>query len=168
MTGGLRRPAFPWVFPYIEEPVKETFPPSRLAVALRPALQVALAGPAGPTNMVYGLADSGAEHTYAAPWMPQTIGVRPDSATEISVGIAGAERRVRFAGASVRLMAPGDDEHVFFEWNAPIGFLVDWEPPWMMLLGQRGFFDEFTVSFRRPVFAIEHKHVFDERFPEGG
>jgi hypothetical protein len=28
------------------------------------------------------------------------------------------------------------------EWEADVGFIAAWEPPWGLLLGQRGFFDQ--------------------------
>jgi hypothetical protein len=40
--------------------------------------------------------------------------------------------------------------------------------PWQVVLGQVGFFDQFTVSFSRRALrlAIEHVESFDERFGE--
>lgn len=159
-------PPFPWVFLYIEEPVAQNYPrpDSGTPVALRPAAKVRLASAQDESDIVYGLVDSGAEHTYGAPWLPLAIAVTPDPATETTIAIAGRPRLVRFADVKLRLLAPLD-EAVFYEWRTPVGFFTEWEPPWVMILGQRGFFDEFTVSLRRPVFAVEPKEVFDTRFP---
>ena len=61
-------------------------------------------------------------------------------------------------------MAP--DETIAVEWQADVGFIASWEPPWGLLLGQRGFFDRFTVTLNRYAqgFAIEDIDVFDQRF----
>ena len=53
------------------------------------------------------------------------------------------------------------------EWRAEVGFFSEWtSAPWQVLLGQVGFFDQFTVTFNRSAFqlAIEDVERFDERF----
>jgi hypothetical protein len=52
------------------------------------------------------------------------------------------------------------------EWRADVGFIAAWEPPWGLLLGQRSFFDRFTVTMSRyaQAFAVETIGTFDERF----
>ncbi len=57
---------------------------------------------------------------------------------------------VEFADASLRLLAPGNaGDDVFVEWQAEVGFLKQWRPTWPMLVGQVGFFDQFTVTMSR-------------------
>ena len=71
---------------------------------------------------------------------------------------------MQFADVMLRLIAPDDTTAV--EWQADVGFIDAWEPPWGLLLGQRGFFDRFTVTlgcFARG-FAVEDVDVFDQRF----
>jgi hypothetical protein len=52
------------------------------------------------------------------------------------------------------------------EWQAPVGFFTQWEPPWGLLLGQVGFFDRFTVTMSRlsQALALEAAEEFDHRF----
>ena len=49
-----------------------------------------------------------------------------------------------------------------------MGFFSSWEPPWQVLLGQRGFFDQFTVTFYAGALGlvVEDAAVFDDRFGE--
>jgi hypothetical protein len=52
------------------------------------------------------------------------------------------------------------------EWRAEVGFFNEWtSAPWQVLLGQVGFFDQFTVSFSRHTLqlAIEDVEAFDQR-----
>ena len=74
---------------------------------------------------------------------------------------------VEFADASLRLMAPGvDTDDVYVEWQAEVGFLQQWRPTWPMLVGQVGFFDQFTMTMSRYALqtAVEPGDVFDERY----
>lgn len=53
------------------------------------------------------------------------------------------------------------------EWQAEVGFFSEWtSAPWQVLLGQVGFFDQFTVTFSRGALqlAIERAEAFDERY----
>jgi hypothetical protein len=53
------------------------------------------------------------------------------------------------------------------EWRAEVGFFSAWtSAPWQVVLGQVGFFDQFTISFSRQALrlAIEHTETFDDRF----
>jgi hypothetical protein len=48
-----------------------------------------------------------------------------------------------------------------------VGFFSAWtSAPWQVLLGQVGFFDQFTVTFSRRDFqlAIEDGEAFDRRY----
>ncbi len=55
---------------------------------------------------------------------------------------------------------------VIADWDAEVGFLTTWEPAWPVLMGQTGFFDQFTVTMHRSAHAlvVEPWEVFDERF----
>ena len=56
------------------------------------------------------------------------------------------------------------------EWQAEVGFLSGWTvAPWQVILGQVGFFDQFTVTFSRHALqlAIEPAEAFDERYGAG-
>jgi hypothetical protein len=74
---------------------------------------------------------------------------------------------VEFADASLRLMAPGEaNDDVYVEWQAEVGFLQQWRPTWPMLVGQVGFFDQFTVTMSRFALqtAVEPAGAFDARY----
>ena len=114
------------------------------------------------------LVDSGSERTLAAPGLARAIGVEPDRAREIRIGIGGEWRRVRFADVTIRLYQDvlDDDSPLLTEWQAEVGFFSSWEPPWAVVLGQTGFFDKFTVTMHRgvPALAVEPWDAFDDRF----
>jgi hypothetical protein len=53
------------------------------------------------------------------------------------------------------------------EWQAEVGFFSEWtSAPWQVILGQVGFFDQFTVTFGRQALqlAIEEVEAFDQRY----
>ena len=77
---------------------------------------------------------------------------------------------MRLADASLRLCVPGDlfDEcDQGLEWETEVGFFTDWpDPPWLVALGQRGFFNEFTVTMSRFAMnvAVADREEFDRQF----
>lgn len=155
------------VYPYVEDPHSSgVYDPDN--IVLRPVLEIEMLGPGlAPDDApprVAALVDSGAERTFAAPWLARAVGVDLQNAPEILVGLGGASRRVRFADVTLRLIAPDGTSTV--DWQADVGFIESWEPPWGLLLGQRGFFSRFTVTFSRYAqgFAVEDFDVFDLRF----
>jgi hypothetical protein len=83
-----------------------------------------------------------------------------------TLGIGGENVRVDFLPVRLRLHPPGADLDLFTEWEAEVGFVAHWRPPWSVLLGQVGFFDRWTITMHRHVraLAIEPFERFDERF----
>ena len=82
-----------WVYPYVEDPPSSgVYEPDDLV--LRPVLEIELLGPGlapdDPPPRVAALVDSGAERTFAAPWLARAIGVDLHNAPEIRVGLGGA------------------------------------------------------------------------------
>jgi hypothetical protein len=126
-------------------------------------------GPEGPEEATFhALVDSGAERVLAAPGVARQIGVTPyrDDPTPLKIG--GETRLVHPADVTLRLAPelglPG------WGWRAEVGFFNGWtSAPWQVLLGQVGFFDQFTVTFSRTVLqlAIEGAERFDDRFGAG-
>jgi hypothetical protein len=109
--------------------------------------------------------DSGAERVLAAPGVARQIGVTPDRDDPTPLKIGGETRLVHPAVVTLRLAPepglPG------WEWQAEVGFFNEWtSAPWQVLLGQVGFFDQFTVTFSRSALqlAIEHGEAFDSRY----
>lgn len=141
---------------------------------LRPVVVTRLIGARTGSNNLAALVDSGADHVVAAPWVAQDIGVIPDPDREIRLKIGGSVRRVRFADVTVQLFPPeiglfegGYQPTLAHEWQAQVGFFTEWDsPPWSIVFGQVGFFDQLTVSFSRvsQALAITHLSDFDERF----
>ena len=157
-------PAPAWVYPYLESPHGERRHVGGQPV-IRPVLPITVAGDAGEVARVFALLDTGSERTLAAPGLARQIGVSPDPDRRIALGIGGATRAVRFADVTFRLW-PIDQPSEPIEWQAEVGFIEEWKPPWGVLLGQAGFFDQFTVTFGRLAFAVavEAHDVFDDRF----
>ena len=153
-------PQFPWVYPFGEDG------PRRGHVVLRPIVPLTLVGTDASTP-VFALIDSGCEHVLAAPWLANDVGVDPDSAhDELDLGIGGEVIRVRFVDLLLRLHPPGGTDDEFVEWSTEVGLVDHWRPTFPVLLGQRGFFDRYTVTINRQsqAVAVEDWDAFDERF----
>lgn len=153
----------PWTYPYQVERKK------RLGKeVLRPIVDVSLVGTiAGPP--VLALVDSGCEHILAAPWVARAIGVNPKTSLErLPLGIGGDTVEVRFVTVKICLHRPRGAEDEFREWQASVGFVKRWKPPWPILMGQTGFLDGFTVTmhrgFRQTV--VEEGAAFRRRYPD--
>lgn len=123
-------------------------------------------GPDGPEEATFlALVDSGAERVLAAPGVARQIRATPDRHHAEPLKIGGEIRMVQPAEVTLRLAPepglPGK------EWRAEVGFFSEWtSAPWQVLLGQVGFFDQFTVTFSRHALqlVVEDVKTFDERF----
>jgi hypothetical protein len=123
-------------------------------------------GPEGPEEATFdALVDSGAERVLAAPGIARQIKVTPDRDHPTPLKIGGETRLVHPVDVTLRL-AP-ELELPGVEWQAEVGFFSEWtSAPWQVLLGQVGFFDQFTVTFSRHALqvAIEDMPTFDQRY----
>jgi hypothetical protein len=168
-------PSLPWIYEYEEEtrPAGAHFLEKPL---LRPAVWVRLAHGKERTQLYRALVDSGCDYILTPEWVAREIGVRPDAGREITVRIGGAGRRVHFGDVRMQLYPPETDpldpdataEMQPLEWDAQVGFFLEWQdPPWLVVLGQCGFFDEFTIVMSRLAqhVAITERDDFDARFP---
>jgi hypothetical protein len=164
-------PPFSWTYQYEEEPRAQgsAFLEKPL---LRPVVPAALEGPTGESPRIVALVDSGCDHVLAPLWLAETVGVEPDESQQIGIRIGGETRTVRFAEVRLRLFEPGagttdSDAASAIDWTCQVGFFMRWsDPPWLLILGQLGFFDRFTVTMSRfsQRLAIEDQEQFDERF----
>lgn len=135
----------PWVFPYVTEPGQESSPDP----PIRPAVAVSLVAPDGTESPKFlALVDSGSERTLAGPGLGRLA--QPSYAEpphQMTLRIGGAPRTTVFGEVILRLYEHlSVDEPPLVQWSAEVGFFKQWEPPWAVLLGQRGFFDQFTVD----------------------
>lgn len=136
---------------------------------MRPIVPVSLVGN-DTSAPVLALVDSGCEHVLAAPWLANDVGIDAEGSTKsVRLGIGGDTVNVRFVDLTLRLHPPGGSDDDFSEWQAEVGFVHHWRPTWPILLGQVGFFDQFTVSMSRnaQAMAVEVWNTFDSRFGIG-
>ena len=118
---------------------------------LRPVVPVGL-GPRFRRGIV-GLVDSGSEHTLASMQLAEDMGLDLSASTSrLKLGIGGRSAEAIFAPVQIRLYRDHSDEE-FVSWSADIGFLTPWDAEFYVILGQVGFFDEFTVSMSRRLLA---------------
>ncbi len=168
----MSQPDFPWRFPYVIEKNSDQHPLGR--TLMRPAAEARLVGPWGQGQKVFALFDSGSDYTLAAPWMAMEVGIDIETGIEARVQVGGKPRGIRLVQTTVRLCPPTYnagghpcDEGHSLSWVAEVGFFTNWEaPPWLLILGQIGFFDQFTVVMNRyaQAVAIEPLHFFDDTY----
>jgi hypothetical protein len=127
----------------------------------------------GSDQTIYAaLVDSGADNVLAPEWVASAAGVVPDAAREVQVRIGGRAQTVRFQEVSMQICPPGalragEWAGDGVRWEATVGFFMRWaDPPWLVILGQCGFFDHFTVTMSRhsQCVAVEPQGYFDPRF----
>jgi Aspartyl protease len=157
-------PPFPWLYPYVEEPVSRDYPPDK-DVVLRPVVEVWVTGPEG-TEKVAALVDTGAEDTIVSRGLCRVVGIEPSPNRETTLGIGGAYRTCYFADVTLRLAPSGQEVENAIAWITEAAVPASWEPPWQVVLGQIGFFDQFTVSVSRlsQALAVERSHAFDDQY----
>lgn len=88
--------------------------------------------------------------------------------------VGGAPRDIVVVQVTVRLCDPqladedgGCGDGNSLEWPAEVGFFERWDdPPFSIILGQVGFFDEFTVVMSRfsQVAVLEPREFLDDRY----
>jgi hypothetical protein len=159
------RQPFPWIFPYTEDVASgPTHPTGR--IVYRPVVSITLAGPEPDYDATFfALVDSGAERVLAAPGVARQIGVTPDTDQPTPLKIGGEKRFVHPADVTLRLAPEPGMPGV--EWQAEVGFFSEWtSAPWQVILGQVGFFDQFTITFSRHglLLAVEDVESFDRRY----
>jgi hypothetical protein len=155
----------PWIFPYVEDVTSgPTHPTGR--IVYRPVVSITLVGPEVDDDAtLFALVDSGAERVLAAPGVARQIGVKPDRDQHTPLKIGGETRLVHPADVTLRLAPEPGMPGV--EWQAEVGFFSEWtSAPWQVILGQVGFFDQFTVTFGRQALqlAIEEVEAFDQQY----
>jgi hypothetical protein len=159
------RQPFPWSFPYAEDVASgPTHPTGR--IVYRPVVSITLAGPEPEHDATFfALVDSGAERVLAAPGVARQIAVTPDTDRATPLKIGGEKRLVHPADVTLRLAPEPGTPGV--EWQAEVGFFSGWtSAPWQVILGQVGFFDQFTITFSRHglLLAVEDVESFDQRY----
>jgi hypothetical protein len=158
----LHRP-FPWRYAYEDEAERAG------VMVRRPIVPITAVGREVAPS-VSALVDTGCEHVLAAPWLARVTGADPDGAhRQVPLGIGGHSVNVRFVDLSLRLHPPGGSDDEFVEWEAEVGIVNEWRPPWPMIVGQVGFLDQYTVTFSRLAaeVAVESRETYDGRFPTG-
>ena len=135
-------------------------------IVYRPVVSITLVGPEVDYDAtLFALVDSGAERVLAAPGVARQMGVTPDRDHSTPLKIGGETRLVHPADVTLRLAPEPGMPGV--EWQAEVGFFSEWtSAPWQVILGQVGFFDQFTVTFGRQALqlAIEEVEAFDQRY----
>jgi hypothetical protein len=157
---------FCWRYGYEEEGRASNASP--LGPIYRPVVPIQFVGPNGPSAAVHlALVDSGANSIMTPEWVAMELGIELDDDRSTSVGLGGKPRRVRYAAATLRLLPPSNlDDEEPVEWETDVGFM-DWgDPPWMVILGQRGFFDTFTVTMSQfsQQLAVHRVQHFDDLY----
>lgn len=151
--------ALPWRYPYQADSPRQR-------EVLRPIVSTRLVG-ADISTPVLALVDSGSEHILAAPWLASDVAADLTQPRFVrTIWIAGGNPEVKFVDLRIRLQSPSGDDDDFIEWEAEVGFVDHWRAPWPLLLGQYGFFNQFTVSMHRSagLTIVEDWTTFDERF----
>jgi hypothetical protein len=158
----LAEPKTPWLYPYREDPQQ-----TRLGQPVfRPFVPVSLAIEGASTPELEGLIDTGADAILASDLLADELGLDlADNEGEELHAVGGRTVVARYKTVSLRLHHH-DDSSARCEWEAPVGFVDGWHSFGLVLLGNVGFLDHFTVTASRfsQAVAVEDRDGFDDRF----
>jgi Aspartyl protease len=145
-------PAGGWTYEYaaIEAP-------RRGRDVFRPVVPVRLAHDQPST--IAALVDSGSEHTLAAHWLADDLGIDLSTSQDrLRLGIGGRSVEATFVQVDLLLYRDhGSDEHV--TWRTDVGFLEPWDAEFYLILGQIGFYDQFTITMNRRLLTVKVSDV---------
>lgn len=161
-TSALAEPKTPWLYPYREDPQQ-----TRLGQPVsRPFVPVSLATDDASTPELEGLIDTGADAILASDLLADELGLDlADNDGEELHAVGGRTVVARCKTVSLRLHHR-DDSSTLCEWRAPMGFVDGWHSFGLVLLGNVGFLDHFTIAASRfsQAVAVEDRDTFDDRF----
>ena len=126
--------------------------PRRGRDVFRPVVPVRLS-PVQPSALV-ALVDSGSEHTLAARWLADDLDIDLSrSQDRLRLGIGGRSVEATFVQVELRLYRDhGSDDHI--TWYTDVGFIEPWDAEFYLILGQIGFYDQFTVTMNRRLLSV--------------
>jgi hypothetical protein len=157
----LAEPKTPWLYPYREDPQQ-----TRLGQPVfRPFVPVSLTTDDASTPELEGLIDTGADAILASDLLVDELGLDlADNEGEELNAVGGRIVVARYKTVSLRLHHH-DDSNDRREWQAPVGFVDGWHSFGLVLLGNVGFLDHFTIAASRfsQAVAIEDRDGFDDR-----
>lgn len=156
-------PQLPWLYPYREDAQS-----TRLGdPVFRPFVPVSLVYGEQRTWSLTGLIDSGADAILASDLLTEQLGIElSDHEGQTTHAVGGRVAVARYKTVGLRLHPQDADEERYVEWQAQVGFIEGWHSDGLVLLGNVGFLDRFTVTMSRfaQAVAVEDYDAFDERF----
>lgn len=157
------QPHLPWLYPYREDAQS-----TRLGEPVfRPFVPVSLVYGDQCTWSLTGLIDSGADAILASDLLTEQLGVDlKDHEGHTTHAVGGRVAVARYKTVGLRLHPRDADEQRYIEWQAQVGFIEGWHSDGLVLLGNVGFLDRFTVTMSRfaQALAVEERNAFDERY----
>lgn len=132
----------------------------------RPFVPVSLAVNSALTPELEGLIDTGADAILASGLLADELGLDlSENEGEELHAVGGRTVTARYKTVSLRLHHH-DESDAQCQWEAPVGFVDGWHSFGLVLLGNVGFLDHFTVTASRfsQAVAVEDRGRFDERF----
>ena len=153
----------PWLYPYRQDAQLGW----RGETVLRPLLPVSLVNGDRGTPRLAGLVASGADLTLVSNLLAEQLGIDlEDYEGEGDHLAAGGVVRARYKTIDLRLHAPDaeqDEYRQWRQWRSRIGFVEDWPSNGFVVLGNVGFFDQFSVAIGGPSKAVVVEDP-DDRF----
>ena len=161
-TSALAELKAPWLYPYREDPQQ-----TRLGQPVfRPFVPVSLAAGGTSTPELEGLVDTGADAILASDLLAEELSLDlSENDGEELHAVGGRVVTARYKTVALRLHHHVDSG-TQRRWEASVGFVDGWHSFGLVLLGNVGFLDHFTVTANRfsQAVAIEERKCFDDRF----
>ena len=105
------------------------------------------------------MAASGSEHTLAPRWLADEFGIDLDKPTDrLLLGVGGRAVEAVFAEVDLHLYRDHDAGD-YVQWRTEVGFLHPWDAEFYLILGQIGFYDEYTVTMNRRFLTVRVQPV---------
>jgi hypothetical protein len=156
-------PPLPWLYAYREEGRS-----TRLGhPILRPFVQVSLVHRNQSTSQLSGLIDTGADAILASDLLTVELEIDlTENEGEATHAVGGKVLETRYKTIDLRLHPSDAAQDSYIQWQAQVGFVKGWHSDGLVLLGNVGVLDEFTITASRfaQAVAVENRDTFDERF----
>ena len=144
----------PWLYPYRQD-VQLGW---HGELVLRPLLPVSLVNGDRGTPRLAGLVASGADLTLVSDVLAEQLGIDlEDNEGEGTHRFGIGEVKARYKTIDLRLHSPDaeqDGYRQWRQWRSRIGFVEDWPSNGLVVLGNVGFFDQFSVAIGGPSKAV--------------